>query len=132
MTTVTAGTATVLQLAVEWLDADDASRECKYTNSAMIERSILDAIHWAMKNGDTLVLDDLHNALSYVDGCSKACMDKFSAARNKVIAAENALAAAGWDVRDYHGIEALMHYLDDPLVESRMARILDRLQEYAE
>ena len=55
---------TVLALTVAWLDAYDADKGWRYSNSAMVERSILEAISWAMKNGDTLVLDDLHNALS--------------------------------------------------------------------
>jgi hypothetical protein len=122
---------TVLALTVAWLDAYDADKGWRYSNSAMIERSILEAISWAMKNGDTLVLDDLHNALSHVDGCGKACMDKMQTLRAAVFEAEKSLAAAGWPVSDYRGIESLMHYLDDPLVERRMSNMLDYMDQVA-
>jgi hypothetical protein len=122
---------TVLALTVAWLDAYDADKSWRYTNSAMAEKSILDAIRWAMKNGDTLLLDDLHNALSHVDGCGKSCMDKMQTLRAAMFEAEKSLAAAGWPVSDYRGIESLMHYLDDPLVERRMANMLDYMDQVA-
>jgi hypothetical protein len=125
-------TTDLLALTVAWLDAKDALDAYKQSNSARMERAILEAIRYGIANGDTLVLDDLHNALEHVDGSIKADAARFETLVRAELAAMLQLSNARWYVTDYHGIEALMHRLDDPLVESRMVRILDRIKEYAE
>lgn len=104
--------------AKAWMDAHNRREAWKPYPAAECERLICAALAHARQTGMTLLVDDLTDALEWVDGAMRDDAAAKAAVAHQLHEALLGLTRLGWDTGDANDLHDLADWLCEPDVEA--------------